>query len=316
MQETRRMADKTRVLIADDNPLFQSVLQSMLSNWGYEVMVAGDGVEAHSLLMAEDAPRLAILMPTCRAQPSGYLPPYPRGKSAPLHVSAAAHCAWAGRRPGGRHGCRRRRYITRPFHSQEFRARLQVGNRIVKLHERLIRVHHDLYEQATHDSLTGLWNRTAIIRILDSEIARATRGGSGVTVIMADIDHFKQVNDHYGHMAGDKVLREATHRMSSMLRKYDSMGRFGGEEFLIVIPGCQPDASLAVAERLREVVACQPFVVNDAECTATCSFGLAWSDCRGNVDATQLLREADTSLYSAKRHGRNRVESSLSASVA
>ena len=311
------MADKTRVLIADDNPLFQSVLQSMLSNWGYEVMVAGDGVEAHSLLMAEDAPRLAILdanlpglnaVEICRriraANQLHYTYLLLLTAHGPVEDLVAAMDAGADD------------YITRPFHSQEFRARLQVGNRIVKLHERLIRVHHDLYEQATHDSLTGLWNRTAIIRILDSEIARATRGGSGVTVIMADIDHFKQVNDHYGHMAGDKVLREATHRMSSMLRKYDSMGRFGGEEFLIVIPGCQPDASLAVAERLREVVACQPFVVNDAECTATCSFGLAWSDCRGNVDATQLLREADTSLYSAKRHGRNRVESSLSASVA
>jgi two-component system cell cycle response regulator len=311
------MADRTRILIADDNPLFRSVLQSMLSNWGYEVIVAGDGIEALSLLMAEDAPRLAILdsdLPgvsaeeICRriraANQLNYTYLLLLTGQRPIEELVAAMDAGADD------------YVTRPFHSAEFRARLQVGRRIIKLHEGLIRVHHDLYEQATHDSLTGLWNRTAIIRILDGEIARAHRGGTSLAVIMADIDHFKQVNDQFGHIAGDKVLREATHRMSSVLRKYDSMGRFGGEEFLIVIPGCQPDASLAVAERLREVVGCQPYAVNEGECSATCSFGLAWSNCREMADATQLLREADTALYSAKRHGRNRVESSIAAEVA
>ncbi len=173
------MADKTRVLIADDNPLFQSVLQSMLSSWGYEVIAASDGVEAHSLLVAEDAPRLAILdsnlsgisaVEVCRriraANQLHYTYLLLLTAHGPVEDLVAAMDAGADD------------YITRPFHSQEFRARLQVGNRIVKLHERLICVHHDLYEQATHDSLTGLWNRTAIIRILDSEIARATRGGT------------------------------------------------------------------------------------------------------------------------------------------
>jgi two-component system, cell cycle response regulator len=109
-------------------------------------------------------------------------------------------------------------------------------------------------------------------------------------------------------MAGDAVLRETTHRMSSALRKYDSMGRFGGEEFLIVVPGCQFEGSLAVAERLREVVACQPFSAIGGEYAVTCSFGLAWSACDGTTDANQLLREADAALYAAKRNGRNRVE--------
>jgi len=199
-------------------------------------------------------------------------------------------------------------YLTRPYHSQEFRARLQAGCRVIKLQERLIRAHEQLYEQATRDSLTGLWNRIAAIQILDNEISRAARGESSIAVIMADLDHFKQVNDTHGHLAGDAVLREAARRMSSILRKYDSIGRYGGEEFLIVVPGCHFADSLTIAERLREAVSGQPFVAGGTPYPRTCSFGLAWSDCSGDITANQLLREADTALYVAKRNGRNRVE--------
>jgi diguanylate cyclase (GGDEF)-like protein len=199
-------------------------------------------------------------------------------------------------------------YITRPFHSPEFRARLQVGRRIVKLQERLLHAHEELYEQATRDSLTGLWNRIAIIQILDSEIARASRAGTSLGVIMADIDYFKHVNDTHGHLAGDSVLREAASRMSGIMRKYDSIGRYGGEEFLIVIPGCHFAGALAAAERLREAVGSAPYAVPAGPCSTTGSFGLAWTpDCE-SADANRLLWEADSALCRAKRAGRNRVE--------
>ena len=280
------------------------------------MVVARDGLEAFSLLQAEDGPRLAILdsgLPGLAAEDIcrrvralnqlNYTYLLLLTDQAPVGNLLAAMEAGADD------------YMTRPCDFQELRARLQVGRRIIELQGRLVHAHQELYEQATRDSLTGLWNRTAIIRILDSEIARANRNNTGVAVIMADIDHFKQVNDRFGHLAGDSVLREATHRMSAMLRVYDSMGRFGGEEFLIVVPGCQPAASLAVAERLRYVVSCQPYAVNDEYCTTTCSFGLAWSDCSGADDANRLLRDADIALYGAKRHGRNRVEASLGTVV-
>jgi diguanylate cyclase (GGDEF)-like protein len=207
-------------------------------------------------------------------------------------------------------------YITRPFDWQELRVRLQVGRRVVKLQERLVRAREELYDQATRDGLTGLWNRLAIFQTLDSELARASRGGASLAIVMADIDHFKQINDTYGHLAGDAVLREAARRMSAILRKYDSIGRYGGEEFLIVIPGGQLADSLAVAERLRQAVGNEPYMLFDANCRTTASFGLAWNDCPDSTDANRLLREADSALYSAKRHGRNRVEVFDSASTA
>lgn len=306
------MAQKIQILVADSNLAFQTVLHRMLTGWGYDVVVASDGFEAFSVLQAEGGPRMAILasqlpgmnvLEICRRVRAlnqlNYTYLLLLTESGPIEDLVAAMDAGADD------------YVTRPFHSQEFRARLQVGSRIVRLQERLIRAREELYEQATRDSLTGFWNREAIIRILDSEIARASRGGTSVAVIMADIDDFKQINDRFGHMGGDTVLREATRRMSSVLRKYDSLGRFGGEEFLIVIPGCQLEGSLAVAERLREVVAGQPYSASDADCAVTCSFGLAWTACAGTTDPSQLLREADAALYAAKRNGRNRVETQV-----
>lgn len=310
------MPEKTQILVADANPVYQAVLEKMLTAWGYEVLVANDGFEAFSMLQADDGPRLAILdsqlpgmsaVDVCRRvrvlNQLNYAYLLLLTENGATQELVAAMDAGADD------------YITRPFHSQEFRARLQVGCRIIKLQERLVRAHAELYEQATRDSLTGLWNRTAIIQILDSEIARAHRNGTSLAVIMADVDHFKQINDRFGHMAGDIVLREATHRMSSVLRKYDSMGRFGGEEFLIVVPGSQVEGSLGVAERLREVAACQPYLLHEEICWTTCSFGLAWSANCKTTEAKELLREADNALYAAKRNGRNRVETASPIAV-
>jgi len=306
------MNQRIQILVADSNPVFQTVLHSMLTGWGYDVMVASDGNEAFSLLQSEAGPRMAILdsqlpgmsgVEICRRVRALNQLNYPYllllTESGPIEDLAAAM-------DGGADD-----YVTRPFRSQEFRTRLQVGSRIVKLQERLIQAREELYEKATRDSVTGFWNREAIIQILDCEIARASRSGASIGVVMADIDHFKQVNDRFGHLAGDTVLRETTHRMSSVLRKYDSMGRFGGEEFLIIVPNCQFDGSLVVAERLRDAVARQPYSANGAECAVTCSFGLAWTACDGTTDANQLIREADAALYAAKGKGRNRVETSV-----
>jgi diguanylate cyclase (GGDEF)-like protein len=300
---------QTKVLIADHNPVSRAALHNMLSGWDYDVVLAADGTEAWACLQAGDGPRLAILdsrlggidaVEICRRVRAENEMQYAYllllTDQGPIEDLVGALDAGADD------------YITRPFHSPEFRARLQAGCRIIQLQARLVQAHEQLYEQATRDSLTGLWNRVAAIQILDREIARASRAETSIAVIMADLDRFKQVNDTHGHLGGDAVLREAASRMSSMLRKYDSIGRYGGEEFLIVVPGCHLRDSLAVAERLRDSVCSHPFSIGDQSFAATCSFGLAWDDCGSSIDANRMLREADSALYVAKRKGRNRVE--------
>jgi diguanylate cyclase (GGDEF)-like protein len=308
------MVEKTQILVADNNPVFQDVLQKMLSSWGYEVILAGDGPKACALLQADDGPRMAILASSLPGMDAVEICRRIRSLNRLHYVylllltEKGATFAPASEELLAAMDAGADDYITRPFHSPEFRARLQVGRRIVKLQERLLRAHEELYEQATRDSLTGLWNRIAIIQILDSEIARATRAGTSLGVIMADIDHFKHVNDTYGHLAGDTVLREATARMSKTMRKYDSVGRYGGEEFLVVIPGCQFAGALAAAERLREAVGSSPYAVPGGPCSTSGSFGLAWTANCDSADPNRLLWEADSALCAAKRAGRNRVE--------
>jgi phosphate/phosphite/phosphonate ABC transporter binding protein len=169
-----------------------------------------------------------------------------------------------------------------------------------------------LYEQtkalALRDSLTGLWNHEEILRILGVELARAEREGSSVGVIMADLDHFKRVNDTYGHRAGDAVLRVAAGRMLSLFRSYDAVGRFGGEEFVIVLPGCDGKNIAGIAERLRKTIERERMNTPAGMIPVTISLGVAISDKEKRRDVESHVHAADMALYRAKTNGRNRVE--------
>ena len=160
--------------------------------------------------------------------------------------------------------------------------------------------------QATHDSLTGVWNRAAILDILRGELQRAQREGIQVGVVLADLDHFKAVNDTYGHLAGDAMLREAGRRMASCVRLYDSVGRYGGEEFLIVLPACNVTSTLNQAERIRACLSEEPVNTREGRISSTMSLGVAAGS--GENEMETLLRAADAALYRAKRAGRNRAE--------
>jgi diguanylate cyclase (GGDEF)-like protein len=290
------------ILIAEDDAVSRRMLEATLKKWGYDVVVTEDGDKAWEVLQREDAPRLAILdwvMPglhgpqICRAvrslgdQRYVYL--------LLLTAKSEKEDLVKGLEAGADD------FLTKPFDAEELRARLRAGIRILDLQETL-RV------QATHDSLTGLWNRGATLDLLRRELSRGERQGTPVTVIMADIDHFKQINDMYGHLTGDVVLREVAHRLSSAVRGYDVAGRFGGEEFLIVFPGCAVASAAAQAERLRACINREPVDTPEGPIPVTLSLGVAASEPVTEVDPDLLLRAADTALYRAKNRGRNCVE--------
>jgi diguanylate cyclase (GGDEF)-like protein len=198
-------------------------------------------------------------------------------------------------------------YLTKPVNAHELRVRLRAGRRILELQEQLLVAREALREQATHDSLTGLLNRAAILEALRNELARAARERHPVALLIADLDRFKQVNDTYGHLAGDAVLRESARRMKAAVRSYDAIGRYGGEEFLLVLPGCDPSTALTHAGRIREALQAATFNAGADVIEVTCSIGLSISTISG-LDSDSLVREADRALYIAKERGRNRVE--------
>ncbi len=301
-----------RILAAEDNPVFQSMLRNMLSKWGYEVVMVPDGIQAWAALQSKDPPRLALLdwmMPgldgveVCRRLRAASREPYiyvvlltARTESADLveGIEAGADD-----------------YLTKPFHSTELRARLRAGRRIVDLQEELMVARETLRHQATHDGLTSLLNRSAILEVLQNEVARSSRSNSPISILMVDLDHFKQINDAYGHVTGDSVLQEAAARMRAAIRRYDSIGRCGGEEFMVVLPGCDGAAAVVQAERLRLALASSPFAAWPGGITVTCSIGSACYPGSGPCDADHLVRLADAALYNAKKLGRNRAECSF-----
>jgi diguanylate cyclase (GGDEF)-like protein len=185
----------------------------------------------------------------------------------------------------------------------------QVKERTRELEEKnasLLDARAALMEQATRDSLTGILNRGAIYSVLQHEIERARREEHPLVAVMADVDHFKRINDVYGHQCGDSVLREVTQRLRSAIRTYDSLGRYGGEEFLILIPGLGDAESGDLIERIRKIIEEDPFLCGEASPRVTCSFGVAWLGAGDDLEA--LIHAADQALYQAKANGRNRVE--------
>ena len=297
-----------KVLVADDDSVNRRIIQTFLEKWDYEVVVAQDGTEAWSLLQQEDAPRMAILdwmMPgmdgvqICREVRR--LPEQRYTYLILLTAKFQKQDILEGFAAGADD------YLTKPFDANELRARLRTGWRILELYEQLRQAHAAMQFRATHDAITGLWNRAAILEAAHAELSRAQRERTSVNFIMADLDHFKQVNDVYGHLAGDAVLREAAQRMQSCIRPYDRLGRYGGEEFLIVVPGAVTSSGISVAERVRDAIAQAPVETPEGRICVTISLGVAGSAGAASVEVDQLLRLADAALYRAKHEGRDRV---------
>jgi two-component system cell cycle response regulator len=300
------LGEPLKILLAEDDLTSRTILSAALKKWGYDPVTVTDGKAALESLQQADAPRLAILdwnMPemdgldVCRkirATQTSNLP-YIILLTSMTEKSDSVIGLDAGAND----------YINKPYDNDELRARIRVGQKMVEMQSELIRARDALAYEATHDPLTITMNRRAILGMLDKEIARSVRQKTELSIGLCDIDHFKMINDRYGHRIGDEVLCGFVQIIQKKLRCYDSMGRYGGEEFLIITPATGNSAALGVYSRLCINLAATPIITSAGSISITISIGVARGKMESTVDS--MIADADDALYRAKKEGRNRV---------
>ncbi|MCX6564177.1 MAG: diguanylate cyclase [Candidatus Aminicenantes bacterium] len=297
------------ILVADDDPISRRILEKTLKSWGYETLLVNNGKGALDALQRPDV-RLALLdwmMPEadgpeiCRRIREGKKANYTyilllTGRDQPQDIVVGLQAGADD-------------YMTKPVNFLELKARLQTGHRIIDLEDKLLQTHALLTELATKDGLTKLWNRTFIMKFLDEELVRARRTSSPLSLIMLDLDSFKKINDERGHQTGDKVLIRIAENLTKSVRPYDKIGRYGGDEFIIVLPNCDLGSAGLIAERLRRACAAEQIRANGKAIKVTFSAGCASSDRLVQPTGDRLIQASDKALYRAKAAGRNRVSS-------
>lgn len=298
-----------KILIAEDDPVSKRVLEEFLRKWGHQVVAVTNGADAWSVLQTEDPPRIAILdwmMPELEGVEICRRTRALSNKAYTFLMLLTAHGQKDSLLTGLKAGADD--YLSKPFDGEELRARLQVAERILRVQDELIAARDALHFQATHDLLTGVASRGAAMEFLTRELARGFRERKTLSVVLADLDHFKKINDKHGHLVGDSVLQEVTQRMLRCTRAYDCIGRYGGEEFLIIFPSSKEEGAMRQAQRIRMTVESTQVQIAGAQVSVTVSLGVAISEFSRMQEATELLRAADSALYRAKAMGRNRVE--------
>jgi len=299
-----------QALVVDDSAVYRKLIGDQLRSWGFGVTLAECGSEAWGILQQPNAPKLVLLdwvlpdldgIELCRRiRQAGSSGPY---VYVILLTSKEGHQNMLDAMQAGADD-----YLAKPFDELELKARLLVGKRILDLQEELVSARESMRHAATHDSLTGLMNRGEIVAMLQRELERSRRDRKPVGVILGDVDHFKSVNDTLGHLFGDEALREIARRLRAQLRVYDGVGRYGGEEFLMVLPSCDLPNTLLRANELRECIAHTPVVCYGEEKLVTMSMGVTVSNVDEKNELEALLNQADAGLYAAKEKGRNRIE--------
>lgn len=297
-----------KILIADDEALSRRLLEKTLERAGYEVTAVENGNLAVQELTRPDGPRLALL---------DWMMPELDGPGVCREVRKRVERAYAymvlltskeskedivnGLESGADD------YLTKPFNADELKARLRTGERILHLEDRLVEAREQMRFKATHDPLTSIWNRGVIMDLLGRELVRSQREGGCTIVLLGDVDHFKSVNDTHGHLVGDEVLREIARRLLLSVRSYDFVGRYGGEEFLIVLNNCKPKYAEARAQEIRSAIGKRPIQTACGPLDVTMSFGMLLSLDWGVRPVEELLHEVDAALYAAKAAGRDCV---------
>jgi two-component system cell cycle response regulator len=305
-----------KILVAQADPLARGMLESVLARWGYDVILAENGPQALARLKEQGGPNLAILerkllglggLEICKEIRSKTDGPYiylllVMGKGQEQEVMEGLQA--------GADDC-----LSSPLSADELMIRLRIAKRILELQADLHRAQAAISYQTTHDPLTGLSNRAEVIATLRREMSRMQRQESQMGLILAAIDGLKSINDRHGHAAGDAVLRETARRIRSVVRPYDTVGRYTGEEFLVVVPGCESKTALTQADRLRATVAQGGMDLSewgkfsspqDGRLQVTLSLGVAAG--RKVAEAEVFLRGAEAALRRAKQAGQNRVE--------
>jgi two-component system cell cycle response regulator len=295
-----------RILIADDEPVSLRMLERTLQRAGYEVTAVRNGRAAVEELCCPEGPRLALLdwmMPeldgpaVCREV---------RRQRSQRHVHLVLLTSKNSKQDvviGLESGADD--YLIKPFDPEELKARLHTGLRILLLEDNLLEAREEMRYKATHDALTSLLNRGTIVELLSRELTRTRRENGCTIAVLGDLDHFKLVNDTHGHLVGDEVLREVARRLLGSVRSYDFVGRYGGEEFLLVLNNCDAKKSMERAEEIRTAVSHSPIPTSRGPLSMTVSVGVIASRGRGLETAEEFLCEVDRALYIAKAAGRN-----------
>ncbi len=298
-----------KILIADDDAVSRMMMRRMLVQAGYEVSTVSNGTEAVAALMEEDGPRMLLLdwmMPgldgpeVCRAIRTGTRVAY-------IYITLltskdSKEDLVKGLEAGADD------YLTKPCNQEELRARLRTGQRILQLEDILVNAREEMRQKAMYDALTGLLNRGSILHGLTELVDEAAEGKREFAVLMCDVDHFKSVNDTHGHPVGDEVLRAMANRLKDAIRGADAVGRFGGEEFLIVLKGCKRMALTEVADFVCRAVSVEPVMTSVGPLRVTISAGVLFvSQQEGELGVDRILSKVDTALYQAKAGGRNQA---------
>ena len=293
------------LLIAEENAATRMRLRDWASHWGYRTVLVQNGAQALQVLEQQRSPQIALVsnslpdydgIDLCRKIRAARLDYYPfillsseRSDKNELILASESGAD---------------DYIAKPFDDAVLKARLEVARRIYRLQQEWGVLYEELRMRAALDELTGLWNRATLRDLLARELDRARTSNLQTGLLMLDLDHFKNINDTWGHQAGDAVLQEASRRIRHSVRSYDFVGRYGGEEFCIVMPGCSDNQARKRAEMIRLAVCSEPFRVGDAVIPLTISLGATVVP-PGEVSLASVLLRADVALYHAKASGRN-----------